>query len=326
VRAEPRYLAAAERAAELIWQESRTADRALQRVLLDGRASVPALQEDYAFLAQGMIALYDATGRQQWLDRARELTDTMLGRFWDTVAGGLFMAEPSAATPAMARPKDDGDGPLPAGNAAALDVLVRLALRTGEREYRARAEALVAAFAGAIERAPAAHPHLLIGLSQLRRGEAGERQYAAGGAVRADARIVRTAAQQATLTVDLELQPGWHVNAEQPLQGYLVPTSVRLAGGDRGWRIDTTAFPAPHAVRLGFQPETLALYEGAVRIEALLQETEGSRDVLPWLPVEVGLQACSDAICLAPETLTLNVPVGRPQRAAGAGFRLRYRR
>jgi hypothetical protein len=312
VRAEPRYLATAERAAELIWQESRSADRALQRVLLDGRASVPALQEDYAFLAQGMIALYDATGRQQWLDRARELTDTMLGRFWDPVAGGLFMAEPSAATPAMARPKDDGDGPLPAGNAAALDVLVRLALRTGEREYRARAEALVAAFAGAIERAPAAHSHLLIGLSQLRRGEAGERQFAAGGVVRAEARVVRRAAQQATLTVDLELRPGWHVNAEKPLQDYLVPTSVRLAGDDRGWRIERTVYPAPRTIRLGFQPEVLALYEDVVRIEALLQQADGPRDPAPWLPLEVRLQACSDAVCLAPETLTLNVPVGPP--------------
>ena len=59
---------------------------------------MPALQEDYAFLAQGFLALYDETGQPQWLERARELTDTMLGRFWDPVGGGLYMAEPSAAT------------------------------------------------------------------------------------------------------------------------------------------------------------------------------------------------------------------------------------
>jgi hypothetical protein len=311
VLGEPRYLAAAERAAELLWERSRSSDGALQRVLLDGRPSVPALQEDYAFLAQGMIALYDETGRPLWLDRARELTDAMLRRFWDPVAGGLFMAEPSTATPAIARPKDDGDGPQPAGNAVALDVLVKLAQRTGEREYRARAEALVAAFAGAIKRTPAAYPHLLIGLSQLRRGEAGERQYAAGGAVRAEARVARTGGQQATLTVDLELRPGWHVNADKPLQDYLVPTAVRLAVSDRGWRIERMAYPAPRETRLGLQPETLALYEGAVRIEALLQETGGLGGALPWLPVELHLQACSDQICLAPETLVLNVPVGR---------------
>ena len=151
---------------------------------------------------------------------------------------------------------------------------------------------------------------LLIGLSQLRRGEAGERQYAAGGAVRAEARVVRTGAEAATLAVELRIRPGWHVNAERPLQDYLVPTSVRLAAGDRGWRIEHMAYPAPRETRLGFQPETLALYEGAMRIEALLQETEGQHDALPWLSVEVRLQACSDQVCLAPETLTLNAGGG----------------
>jgi hypothetical protein len=187
---------------------------------------------------------------------------------------------------------------------------VKLALRTGEREHRARAEALVAAFAGAIERAPAAYPHLLIGLSQLRRGEAGERQYAGGGAVRAEARVTRATDRGATLVVDLQLRPGWHVNAEKPLQDYLVPTSVRLAASDRGWRIERMAYPAPRETRLGFQPETLALYEGAVRIAADLQEADGQGGELPWLAVEVRLQACSDQVCLAPETLTLNVGGG----------------
>jgi hypothetical protein len=114
------------------------------------------------------------------------------------------------------------------------------------------------------------------------------------------------------LTVDLQLKPGWHVNAERPLQDYLVPTSVRLAGGEHGWRIDRTIFPAPRTVRLGFQPESLALYEGVVRIAADLQQTDGQGSALPWLPIEVRLQACSDAICLAPETLTLRVPVVQP--------------
>jgi hypothetical protein len=49
-----------------------------------------------------------------------------------------------------------------------------------------------------------------------------------------------------------------------------------------------------------------------VGIETLLQRIDGPREPLPGLPVEVRLQACSDAICLAPETLTLRVPVERP--------------
>ena len=310
VLGEPRYLMAAERAAELIWHESRSAAGELQRVYLDGRASVPALQEDYAFFAEGLIALYDETGQPHWLGRARELVDGMLQRFHDPADGGLFMAEAATGTPAMARPKDDSDGPLPAGNAAALNVLVRLALRTGEASYRARAEALVAAFAGQIQRNPAAYPHLLIGLSRLRHGEVGERQYAGGGAVKVEARVDRAGGHTATLAVDLTLRPRWHVNAERPLQDYLVPTSVRLAGREPGWRINAAIYPAPRTVRLAFQDEPLAVHEGSVRIEATLEQTTAQGEAaLAWLPVEVRLQACSDRVCLAPETLTLNVPV-----------------
>jgi DsbC/DsbD-like thiol-disulfide interchange protein len=233
----------------------------------------------------------------------------MLQRFGDPAGGGLFMAEASEAGLAMVRPKDVADGPIPAGNAVALDVLVKLALRTGERAYSASAESLVGAFAAEVERKPAAYPMLLIGIERLRHGETGERQYAGGGVVRAEARASRSAGRQAALTVDLQLKPGWHVNAERPLQDYLVPTSVRLAGDGRGWRIDRTIFPAPRTVRLGFQPESLALYEGAVRIAADLQQTDGQGGALPWLALEVRLQACSDQVCLAPETLRLNVPV-----------------
>ena len=51
-RGEPRYLAAAERAAELLWAKRRTSPGELRRVYLNGRATQPGLQEDHAFLAR----------------------------------------------------------------------------------------------------------------------------------------------------------------------------------------------------------------------------------------------------------------------------------
>jgi DsbC/DsbD-like thiol-disulfide interchange protein len=135
--------------------------------------------------------------------------------------------------------------------------------------------------------------------------------------VRVAVRVTRATDHGATLVVDLQLRPGWHVNAERPLQDYLMPTAVRLAARERGWRVEEAVYPAPRTVWLGFQDEPLAVYEGTVRIEAVLQRTTSDGDAPPfrWLPVEVRLQACSDQVCLAPETLTLNVSLAGGQEA-----------
>ncbi|MBK1706711.1 thioredoxin domain-containing protein [Halochromatium glycolicum] len=141
---EPRYLAAAERAADLLWAEARPAPGQLTRVYLDGRASQPALLEDYAFLGAGLIALYDASADPRWLERARELTDALWSRFADPEGGGLFMGEASTDTPLMARPKDLSDGAMPSATSAALHLLAALDQRTDDLRYGQRAGALPA--------------------------------------------------------------------------------------------------------------------------------------------------------------------------------------
>ena len=126
---EPRYLAAAERAAELLWAKVRASPGELKRVYMDGRAAQPGLLEDYAFLGEGLVTLYDATGNPGWLERARELADALGSRFADPTGGGLFMGEAATDTPLMARPKDVSDGAMPSGTSAALHLLAALAWR-----------------------------------------------------------------------------------------------------------------------------------------------------------------------------------------------------
>jgi len=309
---EPRYLAAAQRAADLLWAKVRVAPGEVRRIYLEGRAFQPGLLEDYAFLGEGLIALYDATGEPRWLARARELADALWSRFADAAegpsGGGLFMGE-VADTSLMVRPKDVSDGAMPSGTAAALHLLAALARRTDEPAYGERAKALVAAASGQVRRLPAAFPSLLVGLNRLRQGETGPRQYAARGAARIEARILPQDTGAATLIIDLALSPGWHVNAHQPLQDYLIPTAVRLAGDAPGWRIDGIAYPTPEVLKLGIQQEPLAIYQGRARIEAALTpEPDRGDRARVWLPVELRLQACGDVLCLPPETLVLQVP------------------
>jgi hypothetical protein len=110
------YRKAAVRAGEFLWQHNRRSEGRLWRVHLDGQSSVHATLEDYAYLAEGLLHLYDLTAEETWLQRARELTKALLERFIDP-AGGFYMSEADVGITAMSRPKDDGgDNAIPSGS------------------------------------------------------------------------------------------------------------------------------------------------------------------------------------------------------------------
>ena len=310
---EPRYLAAAERAAELLWTKARVAPGELKRVYLDGRTSQPGLLEDYALLGAGMIALYDASADPRWLSRTRELTDALWSRFVDPEGGGLFMGEASADTPLMARPKDLSDGPMPSGTSAALDLFAALDQRTEDLSYGKQARELLGAVSGQVKRTPSAVPSLLVALNRLRNGDTGPRQYAARGAVRLQGQVHHDG-DAPTLRLAIDMAPGWHINAHEPLQKALIATRLRLPEDAQDWRIKRLDYPQPHTLRLGFQHEPLAVYQGQTEIAAVLSRaseprSEAADPISPMLPVELQLQACSDDRCLPPETRVLQVPM-----------------
>ena len=303
---EPRYRGAALRAGEFLWEHSRRDNDKLWRAILDGRSSVAAVQEDYAWLADGFIQLYDLTGDPLWLERAEVLVATMNRLFWDDQASGYFMNTDAVGIATMARPKDSSDGAVPSGNAVALHVLAKLAQRTGDEAYRRTANALLGGFANSINRSPTAYSYLLRGAQLLANGAAGPQQYAGRGAIRMNARM-----QANTLLVDLSIRPGWHINAHETLQEELIPTVVGLEKPVPGWRPGAVTYPKPVLKTLGFLREELALYEGQVRITMKLQQTDPAV-AGPLIPVALHLQACDDRVCLPPERRVLLVRASRP--------------
>jgi len=143
-----RYRAAAVQAADALLAGIRAADGSIRRSWKDGRALHSGVLEDYTHLADGLLALYEATFDERWFVAARDLMDQVLTRFADP-AGGFFDTAADAEA-LITRPKDLQDNAVPSGNAMAAAVLVRLAALTGEGRYRDAAEAslrLVAAFA-----------------------------------------------------------------------------------------------------------------------------------------------------------------------------------
>ncbi len=128
----------------------------------DGEASIPGFLDDHAFLAWGLIELYEATFQPAHLESALKLQDAAIARFWDPERGGFFFTTGEEGLPL--RRKESHDGAIPSGNAVSLSNLLRLGRLTGDAELEERALELVQAFAPDIRGSPASHLHMLSGL------------------------------------------------------------------------------------------------------------------------------------------------------------------
>jgi uncharacterized protein YyaL (SSP411 family) len=137
----------------------RDGDR-LWRTVRAGRAHTPGFAEDYANLADGLLAAYACLGDAADLQLAMRLVDRLLTDFWDDASGTLFdtAAEHDRV---VARPQSLLDNATPSANAVAADVLLRLALLTGDVDYDRRARSILRTVAPAIERQPSAFGRML---------------------------------------------------------------------------------------------------------------------------------------------------------------------
>jgi len=128
-------------------------DGRLRHSYKDGQAKFNGYLEDYAYYADGLISLYEATGDSRWLTEARGLVDVMIEQFADEVG---FFDTSADHEELIARPKDLYDNATPSANAVAAEVLLRLSLLTGEDAYWDRAVASLERLAGVAARAPQA--------------------------------------------------------------------------------------------------------------------------------------------------------------------------
>jgi uncharacterized protein YyaL (SSP411 family) len=158
------YLAAARRNATLLVERVFVDGRVL-RSYRDGEARLNGYLEDYAALALGLLALYQADFNPRWFEVAREIADRMVDRFHDP-DGGIFYSTSDDHEALLYRPKDFDDNAVPAGNSVAAEVLLQLALLSGEDRYRAVAEEILEALSPAMGSHPLFFGRLLGVLSE----------------------------------------------------------------------------------------------------------------------------------------------------------------
>ena len=157
-----RYVEAAARAADAILAGLRSDDGRLRRSWKDGRASGEGVLGDYTHLADGLLALYDATFDERWLVTARELMDQVVARFSDPAGGFFDTADDHESL--ITRPRDLQDNAVPSGGSMAAAALLRLAALTGDVSHRSAAERALATVTGLLARYPTAFANWLSAL------------------------------------------------------------------------------------------------------------------------------------------------------------------
>jgi hypothetical protein len=158
----PDYRAVAERNAGFLLRALRR-DGRLLRTWKSGEAKLLGYLEDYAMVADGLVALYEATFERRWLAAARELADEMLRLFWDASAEAFFDTGTDHEA-LIVRPRNLFDSAVPCGTSVAADVLLRLALLTGEGADERIAVAAIRPVAPLMSRHPSGFGRFLAAL------------------------------------------------------------------------------------------------------------------------------------------------------------------
>jgi hypothetical protein len=160
----PRYLEIATRAAKFLRTNLyEKKSKLLYRNYRGGRSNIEAFADDYAFVIQGLLDLYEASFDVDWLKFAVQLQETQDRLFFDEKNGGYFSTSGKDES-VFLRMKDDNDGAEPAASSIAALNLLRLSQFRDDKEMAERARKTIDAFTITLSHFPSAMPQMLVAL------------------------------------------------------------------------------------------------------------------------------------------------------------------
>ncbi len=152
---ESRYCDSAERTADFLLKTHVRPDGRLLRTSRAGTAHLDAYLEDYAYLAEGLVDLYEAGASESYLHAAARLADFLMTDFFDTEHGGFFTTANNHES-LILRAREGADGATPSANAVAASALARLSFHFDRRDWRDAAIGAVRIYGRKIARYPRA--------------------------------------------------------------------------------------------------------------------------------------------------------------------------
>jgi len=157
----PEYAHAATRAADFLLTNMRRDDGRLFRTTFSGATpKLNAYLEDYAYLIDALVTLFETTFEPHWISSAKALAKVMIGQFWDDAEGGFFFTGKDHES-LIARNKDPHDNATPSGNSMAVTGLLRFAKLTGDADLHDKATRTLELFRGLMARSPTAAGQML---------------------------------------------------------------------------------------------------------------------------------------------------------------------
>jgi len=154
---EPRYGTAAARAAEFVTTKMRDKQGRLMRTSRHGKTHIPGYLDDYAFMIDALITLYETTFETKWLDAAERLNDRLMADYLDKEEGAFFFTAADAEK-VLVRAKSAVDSALPSGSSVQFMNLQRLAVLFDRRPLADEAERMLRFFGERISPIPPSVP------------------------------------------------------------------------------------------------------------------------------------------------------------------------
>ena len=135
-------------------------DESMWHSFKNGTRKVEAFLEDYAFVAQAYIALFETTADKTWLDKATLLTDYTLAHFYDAQKG-VFYFTSDRQEGLISRTIEIQDNVTPASNSAMAINLYKLGVLLNKPVYLGISKNMLALIADGIQQYPSGHSNWL---------------------------------------------------------------------------------------------------------------------------------------------------------------------
>jgi hypothetical protein len=106
----------------------------------------------------------------------------------------------------------------------------------------------------------------------------------------------------------LNIEKGYHVNANPPSYAYLKATELEVSPGE-GVSAVSVSYPPALMRKFSFEENQLAVYEGETRLKVTLKADPAARLGERHLSVRLRIQACDDEVCYPPGSMDVSIPV-----------------